>query len=94
MLKQGKIVAMDTTQHLLNAFSERVLRVKLDGDLPPAMTASRAKQEGAWHFFEIHDYAEVETKLAHLRNAGAHIVNLEVAEPDLEQVFVKLMHRP
>ena len=27
MLKQGQIVAMDTTQHLLNAFSERVLRV-------------------------------------------------------------------
>ena len=93
MLKQGKIVAMDTTQHLLNAFSERVLRVKLDGDLPPAMMESRSKQESAWHFFEIHDYAEVETKLAELRNAGAHIVNLEVAEPDLEEVFVKLMHR-
>ena len=93
MMKQGKIVAMDTTQHLLNAFSERVLRVKLDGDLPPAMAESRAKREGDWHYFGIHDYAEVETKLAQLRNSGAHIVNLEVAEPDLEEVFVKLMHR-
>ena len=93
MLKQGRIVAMDTTQHLLNAFSERVLRVKLDGGLPPAMVEGRSKQEGAWHFFEIHDYAEVETRLAQLRNAGAHIVNLEVAEPDLEEVFVKVMHR-
>jgi len=93
MLKQGKVVAMDTTQHLLNAFSVRVLRVKLSGALPPAMTERRAKQEGDWHFFEIHDYAEVETRLAQLRNAGAHIVNLEVAEPDLEEVFVKLMHR-
>ncbi|MBL0122246.1 MAG: ABC transporter ATP-binding protein [Betaproteobacteria bacterium] len=93
MLKQGKIVALDTTQNLLNAFSVRVLRVKLEGDLPSAMVASRAKQEGAWHCFEIHDYAEVETRLAQLRSSGAHIVNLEVTEPDLEEVFVKLMHR-
>ena len=93
MLKQGKIVAMDTTQHLLNAFSERVLRVKLDGELPAALLASRAKQEDAWHFFEIHDYAEVETKLAQLHHSGARILNMEVAEPDLEEVFVKLMHR-
>ncbi|MEP7155843.1 MAG: ABC transporter ATP-binding protein [Betaproteobacteria bacterium] len=93
MMKQGKVVAMDTTQHLLNAFSERVLRVKLDGELPPAMLEERAKREGDWHFFTIHDYAEVEIKLAQLRNSGAHIVNLEVAEPDLEEVFVKLMHR-
>ena len=93
MMKQGRIVAMDTTQHLLNAFSERVLRVKLEGELPSAMLENRTKQDGAWHCFEIHDYAEVETRLAQLRNAGAHIVNLEVTEPDLEAVFVKLMHR-
>jgi ABC-2 type transport system ATP-binding protein len=93
MLKQGRIVAMDTTQNLLNAFSVRVLRVKLGGDLPVVMVPNRAKHEGAWHFFEIHDYAEVEILLAQLRNAGARIVNLEVTEPDLEEVFVKLMHR-
>ncbi len=93
MMKQGQIVAMDSTENLLNAFSERILRVKLAGDLPPAMAPHRAKQEGAWHFFTIHDYAEVETRLAQLRQSGAQIVNLEVAEPDLEEVFVKLMHR-
>ena len=93
MMKQGKIIAMDTTQHLLNAFSERVLRVKLEGELPAIMRANRTKQDGAWHCFEIHDYAEVETRLAQLRNGGAHITNLEVTEPDLEEVFVKLMHR-
>ncbi len=93
MLKLGKLVAMDTTQNLLDAFSERVLRVKLTGDLPSAMVPMRAKQEGDWHFFAIHDYAEFEARLAQLRGAGARIVNLEVAEPDLEEVFVKLMHR-
>src|SRR5512136_676703 len=35
MMKAGRIVALDSTQRLLDAFSERVLRVKLDGcELP------------------------------------------------------------
>ncbi len=93
MMKAGRIIAMDTTQHLLNAFSERVLRVKLEGDLPVAMRPTRTKQDGEWHCFEIHDFAEVEARLAELRSAGARIANLEVTEPDLEEVFVKLMHR-
>ena len=93
MLKAGKIVAMDTTEHLLNAFSERVLRVKIDGTLPAVLVEKRTSQVDGWHHFEIHDYAEVETKLKQLRESGARILNMEVTEPDLEEVFVKLMHR-
>ena len=93
MLKAGKIVAMDTTEHLLNAFSERVLRVKIDGTLPAALVEKRTSQVAGWHHFEIHDFAEVETKLKQLRESGARILNMEVTEPDLEEVFVKLMHR-
>jgi ABC-2 type transport system ATP-binding protein len=93
MLKQGRIVAMDTTEHLLNAFSERVLRVKLDGDLPTAMLTRRAKEEGAWHHFSIHDYNEVENLLGQIRTGGAHITNMEVTEPELEDVFVKIMNQ-
>ena len=93
MMKLGKIVAMDTTDHLLNAFSERVLRVKLNGELPVTQMASRTRQAGAWHHFAIHDLAEVETRLAALREAGAHITSMEVAEPDLEEVFVNVMNK-
>ena len=93
MMKMGRIVAMDTTDHLLNAFSERVLRVKIDGELPPSQVMARTRQQGAWHHFTIHDLAEVETKLACLRESGAHITNMEVAEPDLEEVFVKVMNK-
>ena len=93
MMKLGKIVAMDTTDHLLNAFSERVLRVKINGELPPSQMQVRTRQTGAWHHFAIHDLSEVETRLAALREAGAHITNLEVAEPDLEEVFVNVMNK-
>ena len=93
MMKLGKIVALDTTEHLLNAFSERVLRVKLDGELPATQVALRTRHAGAWHHFAIHDLAEVETRLAALREAGARITSMEVAEPDLEEVFVNVMNK-
>ena len=35
MMKSGSIVALDTTAHLLNAFSERVLKVIVAGDCRP-----------------------------------------------------------
>jgi ABC-2 type transport system ATP-binding protein len=93
MMKMGSIVAMDTTDHLLNAFSERVLRVKIDGELPASQVAVRTRLAGAWHHFAIHDLAEVEAKLAALRQAGARITNMEVAEPDLEEVFLNVMNK-
>jgi ABC-2 type transport system ATP-binding protein len=93
MMKQGKIVAMDTTDHLLNAFSERVLKVKLVGDVPPSLIAARTKQDGAWQHFSIHDLSEVETLLTRMRDAGAVLTHMEVTEPELEEVFVKIMHQ-
>ena len=92
MLKQGKVIALDTTEHLLAAFSERVLRVKLEGlRMTDALAKREVKQDGTWHNFAIHDYQEVEDVLAELRQTGAVIAQMEVTEPELEDVFVKLM---
>jgi ABC-2 type transport system ATP-binding protein len=91
MMKSGRIVALDTTSNLLNAFSERVLKVMVDGELPSTIAAMRIKQAGLWHQFAIHDYADVETTLGALRHAGVVINKMEVTEPDLEEVFLKVM---
>jgi ABC-2 type transport system ATP-binding protein len=99
MMKAGKIVAMDTTERLLNAFSERVLKVKLAGALPTALqqlamhkkSGAGQAADGEWHQFSMHEYADVERTLCKLREAGATIVKLEVTEPDLEEVFLKVM---
>jgi ABC-2 type transport system ATP-binding protein len=93
MMKRGAIVAMDTTDHLLNAFSERVLRVIISGELPPPLVAQRTKQSGAWHCFSINEYAEVEPLLAQMRVQRVAIQKMEVTEPDLEEVFLKVMSR-
>ncbi len=91
MMKAGRLVAMDSTANLLNAFSERVLKVMLRQPLPESLAARLTKQSGAWHQFAIHDYADVEQLLVQLREAGVVIERLEVSEPDLEEVFLKVM---
>jgi ABC-2 type transport system ATP-binding protein len=94
MMRDGRIVALDSTERLLAAFSERVLRVKLEGGAPPAGLAARATAEpSGWWRLPIADLAHVEQALAGLRAAGANVVGMEIAEPELEEVFVKIMRR-
>jgi ABC-2 type transport system ATP-binding protein len=93
MLKRGQVVAMDTTEKLLSAFSERVLRVKFDAALPAALAGECRKSEGAWHTFALYDTREVEARLRRFREAGAVVEAIEVGEPDLEEVFVKVMRK-
>ena len=94
MMKEGRIVALDSTRNLLASFSERVLRVQLVGcGLPPALAAGAAAESGGWWRIPLADVALVERVLAQLREAGATVASIEVAEPELEEVFVKIMRR-
>jgi ABC-2 type transport system ATP-binding protein len=94
MLKEGRVVALDSTEKLLASFSERVLRVKLvDCGLPTGLAGRAAAQAGGWWRIPVEDAAHVEDALAQLRVAGATVSSVEVAEPELEEVFVKIMRR-
>jgi len=92
MMRDGRVVALDSTERLLAAFSERVLRVKLEGSsLPPALAGGAVDEGGGWWRLPVADVGHVENALARLREAGVAVANLEVSEPELEEVFVKIM---
>ena len=92
MMRDGRIVALDRTASLLDAFSERVLRVKLAGcELPETLSAQARKEPTGWWRIPVQDIAHVEQALARLREAGSTIESLAVAEPELEEVFLKIM---
>src|SRR5213592_3582505 len=77
MMKEGRIVALDSTARLLAAFSERVLRVKLEGcELPPDLAALATREPGDWWRIPVVDLAHVDTTLARLRQAGATVASL------------------
>jgi ABC-2 type transport system ATP-binding protein len=93
MLKQGKIVANDTTQNLLQRFSGCYINLKLAPHrLPEALRPLLAQQDEAGFRLALPNYDEVEHVMAALRSAGAKVRDMEVMQPDLEEVFVKIMN--
>jgi ABC-2 type transport system ATP-binding protein len=92
MLKQGRVVALDTTSNLMNRRDSLYLRLRLCGaELPSALEALvRDSRDGA-HTLRLRSYGEVEGVLAQVRETGAQIEELELLQPDLEDVFVQIM---
>ena len=92
MLKAGKLVALDTTDNLLRRFATHSLRVNVEHTEVALALGGRINGDG-WVEFDFDDYGEVEVVLALLREAGAGLREMALGEPDLERVFVELMHR-
>ncbi len=90
MLKQGQLVALDTTSALLAGTASTMLRFKTDATLPSGL-AERARVTGRIVQLPARDAAEVEHTLAALREAGCAIEDLEMGRADLEDVFLAIM---
>ncbi len=90
MLKTGKVVALERTSELLKAASSHVLRLKIDGELPPDL-AAQARVTGRIVQFPAHDAREIESYLGAVREAGVIVDDVEISKADLEDVFLDVM---
>ncbi|MCE2949916.1 MAG: ABC transporter ATP-binding protein [Betaproteobacteria bacterium] len=96
MLKQGRIVALDTTANLLRVArrTQKRVRMRLSGGvLPPAILARHPVQDGDAISIALEAYDDLEQILAELRLAGESVQDLEVVQPDLQDVFMQVMTR-
>ena len=94
MLKQGRIVALDTTQNLLRLHSGCYVELRLDPDrLPQQLEPLVAQRREGGYRLALSGYDEVERVVAELRTAGIRIQELEVMQPDLEEIFVQIMRK-
>jgi len=120
MLKQGRVVALDSTASLLRKLHSLHVRVRIAGCLPeslrpllraasgvsaqPASAKSladssdshapgHAASQSADHVLRLQSYAQLEEVLADLRATARVIEELELLQPDLEDVFLEIMHR-
>ncbi|MDD3674429.1 ABC transporter ATP-binding protein [Thauera propionica] len=92
MLKAGKVVALDTTGNLLRRFATHSLRVRVE-TLEAALALGGLASDDGWVEFGFDSYDDVERLLARLRESGAGLREMQLGEPDLERVFVEVMHR-
>ncbi len=92
MLKSGQVVALDSTSALLSSASGNVLRCTVDGDLPPELAAI-ARVTGRVVQLPAADARAVEFYLTQLRQAALTVSDIEIRRPDLEDVFLQVMHQ-
>ena len=93
MLQAGRVVALDSTANLLRSFSSHALRIKLapGATLPPALLSRALDKDGVWSL-DFDQFTEIETLLTELRLSGCALEDIEIGKPDLEDVFVRVMH--
>jgi ABC-2 type transport system ATP-binding protein len=92
MMKEGRIVALDTTANLLRSVPGRTLRLRLVPDrLPSSLEALSTGREGPVRTLELKDFAQVGAIMDALRVEGITVQDMELAVPDLEDVFLRIM---
>ncbi len=93
LLKQGEVIALDTTKNLLASMAGKKLRLKLAGELPMSLKYMVRTQEQLDYTLSLDAIHQLEFVLSELRNANLLVEDMQLIEPDLEDVFVDLMGR-
>ncbi len=92
MLKQGEIVALDSTENLLDRAPGKNLRLKLaPAQLPQSLNHMLRGQDGDTFTLALNEAAQVEFVLAELRSAGNKVEDMQLIEADLEDVFMEIV---
>ena len=93
MLKLGRVVALDSTSNLLKRVHHLLLRLRLGGGLPAELRALEHGSTEEAYVLRLRSYDDVEQALSRIRISGAHIEEMELVQPDLEDAFVDVMRR-
>jgi ABC-2 type transport system ATP-binding protein len=93
MLKEGRIVALDSTQNLLSSGVGCRVQMKLAASIPAALAPLVLSSEGTDYLLALTSYQALEQVLAELRTAGMTVLEMAVQQADLEDVFLSVTGR-
>ncbi|WP_244070892.1 ABC transporter ATP-binding protein [Nitrosomonas sp. PY1] len=93
MLKQGKIIALDTTQNLIKKIPHsHIVQLRLQPNaLPQELRHLQVNCPDGTIELRLESYQQIEWVLASLRTAKIEVQEFRLRQPDLEDVFVSLM---
>lgn len=92
MLKNGKIIVLDSIRNLINKIRDISFQLRLACEVLPTELIKwlSIKQEG-YYIFKVKDYWEISEILTILRQEEIEVLEMKLREPDLEEVFVRIM---
>jgi len=91
LLKQGKIIKLDTTANLLRTMHGKLLQLKFSGELPAALIPMLKEKNPEGYLLKLDEVSALEQVLVNLRQADIALEDLRLIEPDLEDVFVEMV---
>lgn len=91
MMKQGRIVALDTTQQLLRSHAAKQLLLRVEGTVPAHLQDMIKQQYADEVIFHLVDIGQIELILSALRQAQVTVLDMQLQEVDLEDVFLNLV---
>ena len=92
MMKQGEIVALDSTSNLLNKFAGKQLHLNLgEVNLPERLLPMLRSQDKGIYTFALSNMEQIELVLSGLRACNIKILDMQLSEADLEDVFLSLV---
>lgn len=95
MVKQGEVVALDSTENLINQFAGKMLRLTLgEVGLPTSLQPLLKSQLQGVFTFNLQDIGQIEQILSVLRASEITVQDMQVSEADLEDVFLSMVGKP
>lgn len=91
MLKAGRVIALDSASNLVRALKNLVLRFRIDTPIPGALAGPGLVEDGGRYHLPLRNYSDLEGVLNILRQHGCNLIELDLVQPDLEDVFLDLM---
>jgi ABC-2 type transport system ATP-binding protein len=92
MMKQGEIVALDTTANLLSKLPGKNLRLTLgQASLPTSLLPMLKHGENGIFTLALTDLSQIELALSELRKAEIAVQDMQLIEADLEDVCMSLV---
>lgn len=93
LLKEGRLLTLDSTRNLLARFSGHTLAVRLQNpqQWPEDLRKQTTEEHNGFLHFHLENYAAVESLLDRLRADRLVITDMRLNPPDLEDVFLKMM---
>ncbi len=91
LVKQGKIIKLETTKNLLHTVQGKLLQLKLAGELPQTLQPLLREKNADGYLLNITEISALENVLSIVRQANIGIEDMRLIERDLEDVFVELV---